>query len=222
MIRILLADDQRVVRDGLGYILTSDPGIAIAGSAANGEEAILLADELNPNLVLMDLNMPGTNGVMATRTIKSRHPHMPVIILTTYATDEWLFDALRAGADGYLLKDIAAEDLIAAVKGTIEGQSFLDPSVTGRVLKGFACLGRPQQVNLEPGLLNAKEREILGLVARGLSNQEIADKVYLASGTVRNYISAILAKLGVQDRTQAAIIATRAGLLDQESNGGKG
>ena len=216
MIRILLADDQRVVRDGLGYILTSDAELSIAGTAANGEEAIRLVEEIQPDLVLMDLNMPGTNGVLATRTIKAHHPHLPVIILTTYATDEWLFDALRAGADGYLLKDIAAEDLIAAVKGTVAGQSFLDPAVTGRVLKGFACIGRPQQVDLEPGLLTAKEREILSLVARGLSNQEIADKVFLAPGTVRNYISAILAKLGVQDRTQAAIIATRAGLLDQD------
>lgn len=217
MIKVILADDQQVVRQGLQLILESDPDISIIASAGDGNEACDKVDEITPDIVLMDLNMPVCNGVTATRRIKQKHPRLPVIILTTYSSDEWLFDALRAGADGYLLKDIDGDELIKAVKGSLEGKRFLDPSITGRVLKGFACIGTPAQLDINTDLFNLKEREILACLTKGYSNQEIADSVHLASGTVRNYISQIFTKLGVQDRTQAAIIAARSGLVDTDS-----
>lgn len=217
MVRLVLADDQRVVRDGLAAILGSSPEIEVVATAGNGAEAVQAVKEWTPDLVLMDLNMPVMTGVEATRLIKQLPSFPPVLVLTTYATDDWLFDALRAGADGYLLKDVAADELIKAVIGTAQGQSFLDPQVTGRVLRGFACVGQPRSLEVQPGLLSDKEREILGFIAKGYSNSEIADRVYLAPGTVRNYISGILTKLGAEDRTQVAVIALRAGLIDREN-----
>lgn len=217
MIRVILADDQHVVRQGLQLILESDPDISIIASAGDGNEACEKVDEHAPDIVLMDLNMPSCNGVAATRRIKQKYPGLPVIILTTYSSDDWLFDALRAGADGYLLKDIDGDELIKAVKGSLEGKRFLDPSVTARVLKGFACIGTPVQLDIDTALFNIKEREILTCLTKGYSNQEIAASVHLAAGTVRNYISQIFTKLGVQDRTQAAVIAARSGLIDSDS-----
>ncbi|MBB6480576.1 response regulator transcription factor [Spirochaeta isovalerica] len=213
--KILIIDDQQVVCQGLAAILGSEEDMEIAALGANGREALELADETGPDLILMDLNMPVMNGVLATKEIKSRHPSIPVLILTTYATDQWLFDALRAGADGYLLKDISSELLIEAVRRTVKGDSFLDPQVTGRVMKAFACAGFPMEKSI-PDDFTDREMDVLELLVRGLSNSQIAERANLAPGTVRNYISRILQKLGAEDRIQAALLAVKRGLVSSE------
>jgi len=212
---ILIIDDQRVVRQGLAAILEGEEDIRVAGTGSNGEEALALAESLKPRLILMDLNMPVMNGVIATREIKARHPETAVLILTTYATDEWLFDALRAGADGYLLKDISRELLVEAIRKTAAGAAYLDPQVAGKVLKAFACAGYPMEKSI-PDDFTDREMEVLRLLVKGLSNSQISERAHLAQGTVRNYISRIMQKLGAQDRVQAAVLAMRRGLVTGE------
>ena len=213
MIRVLLVDDQEIVCEGLQRILGSDPAIEVVGAASNGLEAVALAEERRPDLVLMDLKMPEMNGIVATQQIRAAHPEIRVLVLTTYDDDEWLYDAIRAGASGYLLKDTPRTDLIRAIKGTVEGDAYVDPAVTARLLASIAqskpISQQPTQINLSD-----RDREILSLITQGLSNADIAARLYLAEGTVRNYTSAIFAKLGVSDRTQAAIAALRYGLVD--------
>jgi len=215
MIRVLLVDDQEIVCEGLQRILGSDPAIEVVGAASNGLEAVALAEERRPDLVLMDLKMPEMNGIVATQQIRAAHPEIRVLVLTTYDDDEWLYDAIRAGASGYLLKDTPRTDLIRAIKGTVEGDAYVDPAVTARLLASIAqskpISQQPTQINLSD-----RDREILSLITQGLSNADIAARLYLAEGTVRNYTSAIFAKLGVSDRTQAAIAALRYGLVDPE------
>jgi DNA-binding NarL/FixJ family response regulator len=214
MIRVLICDDQTVVREGLAAILGTDPGIEVAGLAANGQEALDLMAGARPDVILMDLQMPVMNGVQATRRLRKDHPGVYVLILTTYADDAWLFDAIEAGAAGYLLKDTRRDDLVAAVKGTIAGKAFLDPAVAGKVMQQAATRPAGAPTPAEPAqALTDRELEILRLVAQGDSNPEIAGKLHLAPGTVRNYVSAILAKLGVSDRTQAAVVAVRRGIV---------
>jgi DNA-binding NarL/FixJ family response regulator len=210
--KILIIDDQQVVSQGLAAILGSEKDIEVAGLGANGEEALKLAGIHNPDLILMDLNMPVMNGVLATKELKSLYPSIPVLILTTYATDQWLFDALRAGADGYLLKDIGSELLIEAVHRTVKGDSFLDPQVTGRVMRAFACAGFPMEKSV-PDDFTERELDVLKLLVKGLSNSRIAERANLAPGTVRNYISRIMQKLGAEDRVQAALLAVKQGLV---------
>ena len=212
---ILIIDDQRVVRQGLAAILEGEEDIRVAGTGSNGQEALALAEALKPRLILMDLNMPVMNGVIATREIKARHPETAVLILTTYATDEWLFDALRAGADGYLLKDIGRELLVEAIRKTAAGAAYLDPQVAGKVLKAFACAGYPMEKSI-PDDFTDRELEVLRLLVKGLSNSQISDRAHLAQGTVRNYVSRIMQKLGAQDRVQAAVLAMRRGLVTGE------
>lgn len=209
---ILIIDDQQVVRQGLAALLGSEEDIRVVGLGANGQEAINLAEKLAPDVILMDLNMPVKNGVIATGELKKMFPELPIIILTTYATDEWLFDALRAGADGYLLKDINSEMLIEAVRKTCKGDSFLDPQVTGRVMKAFACAGYPMEMSI-PDDFTDRERDVLRLLVNGLNNNQISDRVNLAPGTVRNYVSRIMHKLGADDRVQAAVLAIKRGLV---------
>lgn len=213
--RILIVDDQLVVCQGLAAILESEEDMEIAAMGSNGIEALELAGSAHPDVILMDLNMPVMNGVAATREIKALHPRLPVIILTTYGTDEWLFDALRAGADGYLLKDISGEMLVEAVRKTVAGNSYLDPQVAGRVMKAFACAGFPMEKSI-PGDFSEREIEVLKLLVKGLSNGRIAERANLAPGTVRNYISRIMQKLGAEDRVQAALLAVKRGLIPQE------
>jgi DNA-binding NarL/FixJ family response regulator len=210
MIRVLICDDQEIVRDGLGAMLKTDPRITITGAARDGEEALELIEKSPPDLVLMDLKMPGMNGIQATREITRRHPEVKVLVLTTYDGDEWVFDALKGGAAGYLLKDTPREQLLSAITGTLEGKTHLDPSIAGKLLP-LARKDTRTDSTLTANL-GEREREILSLLAKGLSNSEIAARLFLSEGTIRNYVSSLFEKLGVPDRTQAAILAIRCGL----------
>jgi NarL family two-component system response regulator LiaR len=212
MIHVLVCDDQAVVTDGLELILNADPEIQVVGTAHDGAEALLAIPQVKPDLVLMDLKMPGMNGIQATREISQKYPTIKVLVLTTYGDDEWVFDAIRSGAAGYLLKGTPRQELIKAVKGTVIGQTHVDPAVAGKLLSHIAQNPSHQETGVADEL-SERELEILQLLAGGLTNAEIADRLYLTRGTVRNYVSAILAKLGVEDRTQAALIAVKHGLV---------
>lgn len=215
MFKILICDDQEIVCEGLQTIINADPELNVVGIAHAGTEALTLIPETHPDLVLMDLKMPGMNGVLTTRKITSNHPDIYVLVLTTYDDDEWIFDAIRSGAAGYLLKDTPPADLIKSIKGTLEGMSFIDPQVAGKLLSEYAeNFGQSQP----PSHFTFTEREmdILTLLSQGLSNTEISEKLFLAEGTVRNYTSVLLKKLGVADRTQAAILAIRYGLVPKD------
>jgi DNA-binding NarL/FixJ family response regulator len=212
MIRILLADDQSLFREALRMLISSQPDLEVVGEAANGEEAIRLADSSRPNVVLMDLQMPVMNGVTATRQLHSAQPDCRVIALTTFDTDEYIFDCLRAGAVGYLLKDAPSENLFAAIRAAARGESFLQPSVTTRVLAEFSRLSDHPAASptlVEP--LSDREQEILRMIARGASNREIAEALFITEGTVKNHVTNILSKLDVRDRTQAALKARELG-----------
>ncbi|MFM8322981.1 MAG: response regulator [Chloroflexota bacterium] len=213
MIRVLICDDQAVVRDGLEMILDADPEIEVVGAAADGLEAVEKVQLARPDVVLMDLKMPGMNGIQATQAIHHRFPHIKVLVLTTYGDDEWVFDAIRSGAAGYLLKGTPRLDLVKAVKGTAEGRTHVDPEVAGKLFAHVAQAA-PEQGSTLAETLSERELDVLRLLAQGLTNAEIAERLFLTRGTVRNYISAILSKLGVEDRTQAALIALRYGLID--------
>jgi two-component system, NarL family, response regulator LiaR len=214
MIRVLICDDQWLVCEGLEAIFGTDPEITVVGVAHDGDEALQMIPSAAPDVVLMDLKMPGMNGIQATRQIRERYPKVRVLVLTTYADDEWLFDAIRSGASGYLLKGTPREGLIAAVKGTAAGATHVDPAVAGKLFQQVVQEGSPPAKTALAVSLSDRELEVLRLLAQGLSNAEIARRLYLSEGTVRNYVSAVLAKLGVTDRTQAAILALRHGLVD--------
>jgi two-component system, NarL family, response regulator LiaR len=211
MIRLLLVDDQDVVRIGISAILSTEEDIEVVDTAADGAEALYLVEQHQPDLVLIDLKMPVMNGIQATRLIRERFPSVKVLVLTTYDADEWVFDAIRAGAAGYLLKDSSREDLLKAIQLTMQGQTAVDPAVAGKLFNHVVRNITPVESRLMENL-SEREQEILKLIAQGLNNRAIAEKLYLSEGTVRNYVSAILAKLEVSDRTQAAIIALRHGI----------
>ncbi len=212
-IRVLICDDQAIVCEGLRAILAPVAQIDVVGVANNGVEAIELTRATKPDVVLMDLKMPRMNGIQATKAIREQFPEVRVLVLTTYDADEWVLDAIRYGAAGYLLKDTTQEDLIRAIVDTFHGQSHIDPHVAGKILDHVAhqpSATLPDQKLV--GQLSDRERDVLGLLATGLSNTEIAQRLFLSEGTVKNYVSVIFSKLGVADRTQAAILAIRAGL----------
>lgn len=213
MIKILICDDQYVVSEGLKAILGTDSGLQVVGTAADGAEALALIPELLPDLVLMDLKMPVMNGVQATRKICQQYPDVKILILTTYDADEWVFDAIRSGASGYLLKDTRRDALIAAIKDTFSGKTPVDSAVAGKLF-AHVSQGAPKVQSTLIDVLNEREKDVLRLLALGLSNAEIAARLYLSEGTVRNYVSSILDKLDVADRTQAAVLALRCGLAD--------
>ena len=213
MIRVVICDDQAVVREGLEMILEADSGIEVVGLAENGLRAIELATEKNPDLVLMDLNMPGMNGIQATREISKQLPDIKILVLTTFGEDEWVFDAVRSGADGYLLKGTPRQELVTAVKGTVEGESYIDPTIGGKLLSQVAKSSKSPSTTFSAEL-SERELEVLKLIAQGFSNAEVAEKLFLTKGTVRNYVSAILSKLDVSDRTQAAVLAIKYGLVE--------
>jgi DNA-binding NarL/FixJ family response regulator len=220
MIRVILCDDQEIVTEGLQLILSTAGQIEVVGIAHDGVEAVDLVAKYRPEVVLMDLKMPILNGIQATRQIRERFPETRVLVLTTYDDDEWVFDAVRAGAAGYLLKDTPREQLIAAIKGTADGATHVDPNVAGKLFNRIAKPGmagghgaRPVSTNVAADL-SEREREVLRLLADGLANSEIAERLHLSKGTVQNYVSNILLKLDVTDRTQAAVIALRYGLVE--------
>ena len=221
LIKILLVDDQPLFREGLRTLLSVQSDFEIVGEAGNGEEAIKQARTLQPAVVLMDLQMPVLDGVAATRCLKTEQPDCRVIVLTTFDDDENVFDGLRAGAVGYLLKDAPSEKLCEAIRLAARGESFLQPSVAAKVVAEFARLtstasktAAPSQLHNEPLIepLSDREREILSLISAGASNREIANTLFLAEGTVKNHVTNILGKLGVRDRTQAALKAKEMGL----------
>lgn len=208
MIRVAICDDQVVVCDGLEMILSADPEIEVVGLAYDGEQAVQLVERSRPDVILMDLKMPGMNGIQATYQIRQVAPQTRVLVLTTFGDDEWVFDAIRSGAAGYLLKGTPRAELLKAVKGTAEGKTHVDPNVAGKLFTQLAQGGTSQegQSRFE---LSEREQEVLKLLAQGLTNAEIAERLYLTRGTVRNYVSAILSKLRVEDRTQAALVAKK-------------
>ncbi|MCK5793697.1 MAG: response regulator transcription factor [Anaerolineales bacterium] len=217
MFKILICDDQEIVCEGLKTIINADPELNVVGIAHNGIEALDLIPKVLPELVLMDLKMPGMNGVLTTRKINETYPDIYVLVLTTYDDDEWIFDAIRSGAAGYLLKDTPPKDLIKSIKGTLAGMSFIDPQVAGKLLSEYAeNFGKSQPPSHYT--FTDRERDILTLLSQGLSNIEISEKLFLAEGTVRNYTSVLLKKLGVADRTQAAILAIRYGLVSKDTD----
>ena len=213
MIRVLICDDQEVVREGLATILSTAPGIQVVGAAEHGARAVEMTGELKPDIVLMDLNMPVVNGIEATRRIYDKFPTVRVLALTTYETEEWVIDAIRAGAAGYLLKDTPRANLIKAIEGTYAGQTYLDPAVAGKITAQLAGPGSHADTTLGTSL-SPRERDVLRLLARGMSNVDIASHLFLSEGTIKNYVSSIFSKLNVTDRTQAAVIALRHGLAD--------
>ena len=214
-IKILLVDDQPLFREGLRTLLSVHSDFEVVGEAGNGEEALRLVRSLQPSVVLMDLQMPVLDGVAATRRLHEEQPACRVIVLTTFDDDEMVFDGLRAGAVGYLLKDAPSEKLAEAIRVAARGETFLQPSVAAKVVAEFARLSRKtvgtQDSVIEP--LSERELEILRLIAQGASNREIAGTLFLAEGTVKNHVTNILGKLEVRDRTQAALKAKESGLI---------
>lgn len=214
-ITVLLVDDQPLFREGLRTLLSVQPDLEVVAEAGNGEEAIKLCRTLRPSVVLMDLQMPVLDGVAATRRLHEEMPDCRVIVLTTFDDDEMVFDGLRAGALGYLLKDVPSEKLAEAIRLAAHGESFLQPSVAAKVVAEFARLtskpGAHSQPLIEP--LSEREQDILRLIASGASNREIAGRLFLAEGTVKNHVTNVLGKLGVRDRTQAALKAREIGLI---------
>jgi DNA-binding NarL/FixJ family response regulator len=213
LIRVVIADDDDLMRAGLVELLTADPDIEITGQAANGREAVERACRLAPDVVLMDVRMPDVDGIAATRELARAAPHAKVLILTTFEQDDYIFGALRAGASGFLLKRTRPEELIAAVHAVAAGDSLLSPSVTRRVIDRMAQQPTPEladQARLDG--LTPREREVLVLIARGLSNREIAGVLVVEESTIRTHVKRILMKLHLRDRVQAVIFAYETGL----------
>lgn len=214
-IRLLIVDDQRLMREGLHTLLELEPDLEISGEAEDGLAALEQYETLQPDVVLMDIRMPRLDGVEATRRLRLRWPEARVIILTTFDDDAYVFDGLRAGALGYLLKDVSGQELAEAIRKVAGGGALIEPSIARKVLAEFARLAEPARPTLEqlPEPLSEREQEILRLLAKGANNRQIASQLFLAEGTVKNYVSTILDKLAVQDRTQAALRARELGLL---------
>ena len=213
-IRVLVVDDQELVRSGFCVILEAADGITVVGEAANGEAAVSAAAAHRPDVVLMDIRMPGMDGLEATRLLTRGTPLPKVIMLTTFDLDEYVYEALRAGASGFLLKDSPRRDLIAAVRAAAAGDALLAPSVTRRLIEAFAR--RPPETSPSPSRLaslTARERDVLLLLARGRSNSEIALALFVSEATVKTHVGNVLAKLGLRDRVQAVILAYETGMV---------
>ncbi|TMR11815.1 response regulator transcription factor [Nonomuraea turkmeniaca] len=213
MIRVLIADDQGMVRTGFTVFLSAQPDIEVVGEAANGREAVEQAAALAPDVVLMDVRMPVMNGLEATRELSSRNLPPKVLILTTFDLDDYVYEALRAGASGFLLKDASAAQLAEAVRVVAAGEALIAPAVTKRLIHEFAKLGAPRQPVGRVGQLTDRETEVLTLVAQALSNQEIAEKLFVAEQTVKTHVGRVLMKLGLRDRAQAIVYAYESGLV---------
>jgi DNA-binding NarL/FixJ family response regulator len=218
VIRVLLADDQRVVRDGLAMLLDLLPGVEVVGAAADGEQAVAMALRLRPDVVLMDLKMPRCDGIEATRRLRERVPGLHIVALTTYVDDRSVLDALRAGARGYLTKNAGAADVERALRQVTRGQAAIDPAVQHHLVETIAAGPKQagpsvhQPARQLPDRLTPREAEVLALVAEGLSNSEIAARLYLSEATVKSHVTHLLGKIGARDRAQAVTYAYRRGL----------
>lgn len=223
MIKVLLVDDQTLIRQGIRLLLEIEPDIQVVGQAANGRAALEQVEALHPDVVLMDVRMPEMDGVVATRTLSADHPEVKVIILTTFEDDETVFEGLKAGARGYLLKDISSEEMAQAVRKVAAGEALIEPRLTSKVLAEFSRMasahnGQTSSKNSPPteslpAPLTERELEVLKALARGLSNREIADELVITEGTVKNHVSSVIDKLGVRDRTQAILKGQDLGLI---------
>ena len=210
---VLIADDQRLVRAGFRAILETRPDITVVGEAGDGLAAVDLARRRRPDVVLMDIRMPGMDGIEATRRILEVDDGIAVLMLTTFDLDEYVYDALRAGASGFLLKDVPAEELIEAVRIVAAGDALIAPAITKRLLARFARSAPPRVPDAGLAQLTPRESEVLGLVARGLSNAEIAAELVLSEATVKTHVKRLLSKLGLRDRVQAVVLAYETGLV---------
>ena len=220
--RLVLVDDNDLVRESLRDMLADEPDIEVVGEAADGREAIVLCSHLQPDLVLMDVRMPNMDGLASTREVKRRYPRIAILMVTAHDDPDYLLEALKAGAAGYVLKDATQDDVIAAVRQVREGESPLDPELAARLLRRLAAEGRSQEERaalrarreyyVEP--LTPRELEVVGLVRMGLSNRQIAEKLVISRGTAKNHVEHIIQKLGVSDRTQAVVRALELGILD--------
>lgn len=216
-IKVLIADDHHVVRRGLLFFLKTQRDIEIIGEATNGKEAVKLVSNLQPDVVLMDLSMPEMDGVMATKAIRETNGTVKIIILTSYADQDHVIPALRAGASGYQLKDIEPDDLVQTIRDVLKGESKLHPKVTSHVMAHLSTQNNHQHTKIEE--LTKREREVLNELAKGKSNKEIASALFITEKTVKTHISNILSKLQVSDRTQAAIYAVKNGYLENNKKG---
>jgi DNA-binding NarL/FixJ family response regulator len=215
MIRVLIADDQSLVRTGFSMILDATDDIEVVGEAADGAAALTMARALHPDVILMDVRMPGTDGITATSQITAELPGSRILILTTFDLDDYVHAGLRAGASGFLLKDVPAPGLMAAIRTIAAGDSVLSPSTTRRLIERFVPLlpsAAAATTTDSLAALTNREKEVFGLIARGRSNREIADTLFLSEGTVKVHVSRVLAKLGLRDRVHAVILAYEAGL----------
>lgn len=221
MIRVLLVDDQTLIRQGIAMLLELEPDLEVVGAVGDGRAAIEAVERLHPDVVLMDVRMPGMDGVTATRELNRRFPDVGVIILTTFDDDEYIFEGLKAGARGYLLKDISSEEMAEAVRTVARGEALIQPSIARKVVAEFTRLAvsappAPERAALKPpNALTERELDVLKALARGMSNKEIAAALVITEGTVKTHISNILAKLDVRDRTQAVLKAQQLRLLDE-------
>jgi DNA-binding NarL/FixJ family response regulator len=218
VISVLLADDQPLLRRGFRMILEAEDGVTVAGEAGDGAEAVELARRVRPDVVLMDIRMPGTDGIEATRRITAAEPGVRVLVLTTFDLDEYAFGALQAGASGFLLKDVRPHELVAAVRTVASGDAVVSPRVTRRLLEEYARqlpVADADGANRYPQLasLTEREREVLAVVAQGLSNTEIAASLFVSETTVKSHVGRILAKLGLRDRVQIVVLAYESGLV---------
>ncbi|HZS15934.1 MAG TPA: response regulator transcription factor [Candidatus Dormibacteraeota bacterium] len=214
MIRVLIADDQTLVRAGFRMVVDARDDLSVVGEAADGAEAVAMASELHPDVVLMDVRMPVMDGIEATRRITALGDSTRVLILTTFDLDRYVYEALRAGAAGFLLKDAPPTELAAAVRAVAAGDSLLAPSVTRRLIERFVALPAPPSATPETlADLSAREAEVLRLVARGLSNQQIAEQLVVSTATVKSHVARLLMKLGLHDRTQAVVLAYETGFV---------
>ena len=211
-VKVLIVDDQSLVRAGFRMILDAEPDIEVVGEAADGLEAVLAARQTEPDVILMDVRMPTMDGIEATRLLTQREPPARVLILTTFDLDEYVYEALRAGASGFLLKDRPPEELVAAVRVVASGDALLAPSVTRRLIEEFAKRA-PKVSRDDLAELTDREREVLVLIARGLSNAEIAKALFVAETTVKTHVGHVLTKLGLRDRAQAVVVAYESGVV---------
>ena len=213
-ITVMIVDDHEMVRNGAKGYLDVQPEIVVVAEAESGEESVQMAQEFIPDVVLMDLVMPGMDGVEATRKVKDISPRTQIVVLTSYHQDEHIFPALQAGAISYLLKDVKASELVEAIRRAAKGEATLHPRVAARLIKQFSS-GEPERRNLFTEL-TAREVEVLTLIARGFTNQKIADELFISIGTVKGHVSNILSKLHLADRTQAAVFAWQQGIVRRE------